>query len=440
MIGCKIIGLVPAFALCALAQWFDSPSALAQRVSEQTEHKLTFNFELRGRYEQHDGVAFGKDPDLENGVIRTRFAASYRPVSWLKFSGMLQDARSPWYGANAPNSVRDPVDLQESYLELFPDTKTGFGMTAGRRMISYGEGRLIGVPDWSPLARTYDHARVYYRWPKARLEFLFVSPVKIRLDGFNKPVLGDHIWGAYTVFPGLYKKTALDWYVLRREQNRPGGFTGGSTLAGTDKLRINTFGFRLYGPLPSAFAYSIEGAVQTGKVAVARQRAGAWVSRLSKDFSVSGKTLTASLEYKFASGNKDPHDLSRNGTFDQLYASNHDRFGHEDLFGWRNVHDLRSLEALAVTKAIAVNFMYNNLWLASARDALYNSQGRAIAQSAAGTAGRHIGQETDLFATYRHEHWLLGAGCGYFFAGDFVRHTTPGASPIYVYFFHDYSF
>ncbi len=436
----KLSSLAALLVPCAFAQVPDLPYSLAKAVSDETDHKLSLTLEVRGRYERRAGVTFGKDPELENGLVRTRFGASYKPATWLKFSGMLQDARSPWYGVNAPSTVRDPVDLHEAYFEIFPDAKTGFGASAGRRMVSYGEGRLIGVPDWTNLGRTYDNARAYYRFPRARIEFLFVSPVKIRLDGFNRPVLGDHIWGTYNVLPNLYRRSSADLYFLRREQNRPGGFTSGSKTLATDKLALETYGFRLYGPIEHGFAYSVEGALQTGKIAAARQRAGAWMSRVNKDFTLGGKALATSVEYKFASGTQDPSNLARSGTFDQLYASNHDKFGHQDLFGWRNIHDLRSLETYNATKSFAVNFMYNNLWLASARDALYNSQGRAISQSVSGAAGRHIGQETDLFATYRHEHWTIGAGYGYLFKGEFVRRTTPGVSPSYVYLFHTYSF
>ena len=84
--------------------------------------------------------------------------------------------------------------------------------------------------------------------------------------------------------------------------------------------------------------------------------------------------------------------------------------------------------------------MYDNFWLASRKDALYNSGGQAIVRSAAGTAGRHVGQETDLFVTYRYKHFLLGGGYGLLLAGEFLRKTSPGVSPSYWYLFHTYTF
>jgi hypothetical protein len=186
--------------------------------------------------------------------------------------------------------------------------------------------------------------------------------------------------------------------------------------------------------------YTLEGAAQTGHVGAARHRGAAWVSTITRRWDVFGKNLDLSAEYKYASGTEDPRDTTRVSTFDQLYGANHDRFGHTDLLGWRNLHNLRLQATHSTTKTFSVNVMYDELWLASPRDALYNSSGKAIARSADGSAGRHIGREADVFVTWKHRHFLFGAGYGYMFAGQFLRKTTPGANPSYAYVFHTYSF
>jgi hypothetical protein len=58
----------------------------------------------------------------------------------------------------------------------------------------------------------------------------------------QQAVLGDRLWGMYDSFPELIKYGVVDVYALRRDQNRPGGFTGAGTLA------INTFGGRATAP------------------------------------------------------------------------------------------------------------------------------------------------------------------------------------------------
>ena len=109
----------------ARAQSWDLGDRAASAVWDGTDHQLKLSFEQRGRYEDRTGNAFGKDPDLDTGLFRTRLGLSYVPVEWLKVSGMLQDSRAPWYGENAPNNIRDETDLHEAYIELFPERKSG---------------------------------------------------------------------------------------------------------------------------------------------------------------------------------------------------------------------------------------------------------------------------------------------------------------------------
>jgi hypothetical protein len=101
---------------------------------------------------------------------------------------------------------------------------------------------------------------------------------------------------------------------------------------------------------------------------------------------------------------------------------------------------VRSLDTLHVTKPLAISAMYNNWWLASPTDALYNSSGAAIVRSAKGTAGTHVGQEADVFGTYQASGWTFGAGMAHVFAGGFLRATTPGVNTNYLFVFQSYTF
>lgn len=427
-------------AVPAAAQLPLGLGAASSFVNSETNGYLDLHGEIRGRYESRTGTTFGKDPDIETGLVRTRLSLTFHPWAWLKFSGMIQDARAPWYGKGAPSNLRDYVDLQEGYVELFGDRDSGAGFSAGRRMLNFGEARLIGSPQWTNVTRTWDHARAYYRWKRLRLEALLLSPVKVQIADFNRPVLGDRIWGTYNALPEIWHKTLLEAYVLRHDQNREGGFTGGSTRLGTDRLRVNSFGFRLAGPLVQGLSYSLEGVVQNGKIGPAEHTAGAWYSSVTRPFMVAGRKLETSIEYKYASGTANPSNAAKSGTFDQLYPANHDKFGHEDLFGWKNLHHIRGLASYSISKSFTLNAMYSEFWLASDRDALYNGQGKAIVRSAAGIAGRHVGREADLFATYSAGPWLFGGGYGHFVAGHFLVKTSPAVGPVYLYLFHTYSF
>jgi hypothetical protein len=190
------------------------------------------------------------------------------------------------------------------------------------------------------------------------------------------------------------------------------------------------------GPIGTGLRLSIEGVAQNGSMGTLDHRAFAWHSTLSRAFQL-GWPVELSVEYNYASGSEDPE--RRSGTFDQLYPANHEKYGQADLFGWRNLHHMRSFDSIKFQK-LTVRLMYSSYWLASPRDALYNLQGRPIVRSPLGTAGRHVGHEADIFATYPWRGFLWGAGFAHFFAGEFVRNTTPGVNPRYVYFFQTYGF
>ena len=417
----------------AAAQLPNPGGELNQLLDQETGGRFRLIFEFRVRDESRTGNNFGLAKNLDNVLLRTRIGAQFDATDWFRISATGQDARAPDYGGVAPTTARDSMDLHEAFLEFFARRKTGFGAVFGRQVISLGEGRgrLIGDSQWTNTSRSYDTARLYYRLPSARIEVLMVSQVKILADKFNVPDLGDRVWGTYDTFTRIIPKGTVDFYLLRHDQNRPGGFTG------IGNLGTNTLGGRAEGPLPGRLKYSMETAIQDGHTGLVEHRGYAWFSGISRPVHV-GLPLDLEVEYKYAAGSRTA--ATRDGTFDQLYASNHDRFGRADLFGWRNIHNMRSLETLHVTKPLAISGMYNNWWLASPTDALYNSSGASIVRSAKGTAGTHVGQEADVFGTYQASGWTFGAGMAHVFTGDFLRATTPGVNTRYLFVFQSYTF
>jgi len=89
-----------------------------------------------------------------------------------------------------------------------------------------------------------------------------------------------------------------------------------------------------------------------------KQRAYAWFAGVSHEMTAWNKPLTSSAEYKLASGAR--LGATTSGTYDQLSPANHDKFGHLDLFGWRNLKTFQVLESLGITKALTLNEMYSD--------------------------------------------------------------------------------
>lgn len=384
--------------------------------------------ESRVRYESRSGLNFGRDVDTSAAILRQRLGLSWRPSEWVKISAMAQDCRAPLYGRPAPGSLRDPLDLQEGYAEIHQPGSEGLEISAGRRMISYGDARLIGSPQWANTTRTWDHARLSYRTRRARIDGLFLSPVDVNLNGFNRPRMDRRLWGAYTTVPSLRKGLSGEFYVLRHDQ----GFAGA--------LRTNSFGGRLVGKAASGWGFEAEGVMQSGRAGLKDHRGHGFFTSLNRRLDAAGRPLTLVAEYKHASGTNDPSNPSRSTTFDQLYPANHDKFGHEDLLGWRNIHNMRTQAGYGVHKLLTLTLMYDDSWLDSPRDAMYSLGGAPIARDPLGHSGRHIGRELDLFATVKLKKMTFGAGYGRFFAGEFVKKATPGAGPDLFYIYQDFRF
>jgi hypothetical protein len=424
-----VLIVLAASAALSLPGQNDPAQKGATALHKASDGQLTVQFEERTRWEEQYGVKFGKAVNQQDMLSRIRIGMQYRPSSWLTISAMGQDARAPFYGKPAPGTVRDTMDLQESWLSAATETKL-FNFSFGRRMLDYGETRVIGSPQWSNTSRTYDYARAEYASKKMILDGLMVSPVIVQQDSFNTPELGNRIWGAYAVFPKISRGSSIDAYALRHYENKIGGWTGTGTLG------TNTFGIRFYGPLPNHFNYSLEGIGQTGHQGLPNQRAYAWFAGVTRPATVFTLPLNLSLEYKEASGSR--YGSSHSATYDQLSPANHDKFGHMDQFGWRNLKTLKSLETLKLNKYASLNVMYTDEYLFSASDALYASNGTQLAISTKGAYGTRVGQELDSFMTFSAGNHTFYAGFGHFFKGQFIDKATPGINPRYFYIAQQY--
>src|SRR5207245_717831 len=77
-------------------------------------------------------------------------------------------------------------------------------------------------------------------------------------------------------------------------------------------------------------------------------------------------------EYNYASGDDNRHD-GRRQTFDQLYATGHDKFGLADQVGWRNIHHLRSGIEIHPSPRVLATARYHSWLLDTTAAGLYHA-------------------------------------------------------------------
>ncbi len=397
---------------------------------------IQFSGELRSRTEGVTGSGF--KPDADDAYLLTRILIGMRiqPKPWLKFMVQGQDAHVFWKNQHpAVPPYQDTFDLREGYVELGDTEKMTFGLRVGRQELNYGEKRLIGRSHWANASHSFDAIRGTFRHNGFRLEAFAASETKTRDLHFNEHTPGDYIYGLYAGTRKLVPNATFEPYFFWRRSS------GLLTETGTPgNLNFGTYGLRWVGKLPAHFDYGTEMARQAGSLGT--DTIGAWAGHWELGYTASRARYTPRfiVEFDYASGDHNPTDGHR-GTFDQLYAVNHDKFGISDQVGWRNIEHVRGGIEFNLKTNWQVEIKHNAWWLADSHDALYNASGHLVALVSSGAAGRFVGQESEIVTTYTFPHQVVAdAGFGHIFPGTFLLNATPGISHNFTYAQLTYTF
>jgi Alginate export len=386
-------------------------------------------------------------------LSRFRLGLTIAPNSWVKLFGQTQDSREAFSerpnvpGLNGADGD-DHWDLRQAYIAI-GDLKTfPLQVTVGRQAITYGDARLVADSRWGNFGRTFDAARVRFEEPHFWVEGFFMRPVQIERNQFNESDSADNFGGAYFSTDGLPFQTS-DLYVFYRDKkdNQPdlsptntidpqGSWNGPAARFVTIGTRLKSNPKKL-GP----WDYSGEFVYENGDL---------WASdRNSKRFDLSAFALAVSggytfkgclwsprlgFEYDFASGDDNPND-SESHSFQNLFPSNHDKYGLMDEFGWRNLHDLRFQLSAKPSKKVDLEFHYHAFWLANTDDFWFRNNGISTLRTKTPDgrdvrtigASNFAGQEIDFIVGVEPiPHVKISTGYSHFFAGQYLSDT--GAS------------
>lgn len=84
-------------------------------------------------------------------------------------------------------------------------------------------------------------------------------------------------------------------------------------------------------------------------------------------------------------------------------------------------------------KKLRVRSDFNEFYLATVEDGLYNSSGVSLVLNRKATSG-HIGSETNTVALYQYSKvWKFGAGLGHLFAGEYLKESKDSFGYTYPY-------
>jgi hypothetical protein len=405
------------------------------KLDESLPSWLRIGGDYRGRLEGPIGIKFAGTDDSYL-LDRLRVNVGIQAEEWLGFFAEVQDSQIFFNHqiANA-NPYEDKWTLWQAYAQAGSDT--GFAdVLAGRQVLRFGDERVIGPSDWTNVGRTFNVTRFDFHPNGYKVSVFASSVVPGENTDLHNALPGNNLYGVYGSFQNVVPRADFEPYVLWRVA------PSSSELPETLKrghLNEVTIGLHWKGTLPAAFDYDTEFDGQTGSLGASSVRAWAGYAAVGKTFSKAGATPRVFLEGNYASGTKNPSGRNWN-TFDQIYPSNHDKFGFADVVGRRNLVQFRTgIEEKPTTKWMFKQ-AFEGYWLATSNDNFYASGG-SIAVAAHPGANPHIGNELDLVAGYQPTRGVnFGFGYARMFAGQFLQTTTKGHDYSYPYAYFEYNF
>lgn len=398
---------------------------MAASVRAAEPAKLSFSGQIRTRGEATNVESFttaAKKRGVDQALLRVRLALDADAGRDVKGYLQIQDSRG--FGSEATVSTNTAnLDLHQAYFDVQNLAGVPLDLRAGRMELSYGDQRVVSPLDWNNVGRAWDGLRLRYRLERATLD-AFLTNVKQAGDTRRN----QHFWGFYAASKPLPNHEA-DLYLLGRDY---GDGTQTAELGSKGNLSDRTLGARFKGT-PEAWDYTGEAAWQFGRKAGQSVRAWALAATGGYTFQANLKPRVG-VEYDYASGDADSRD-NKVRTFDPLYPLGHAYQGYQDVFSWKNGHDLKASASIDPAAGWKVQGDYHKFLLDHSFDAWYDATGAVIARDTTGGSGRSIGDEIDLHVRGKIRD-SIGLWFGYsrFFAGHFVRNAANGKDRDWAFF------
>ncbi len=440
---------------------------------------LTIGGEARIRYEGRNNTSLSSNIKANESAAshRIRVNVGYDLTPDVSFFAQIQDARI--YGSEGPfgttaggqsgigavssqgqkgSGQGSGLDLHQGYILVKNIGLPGLSLKVGRQEIMYGDHRLFGNFNWSQVGNSFDAVKLMYSTQMADVDLFWARIFEteigggctgdaVNCSGVLFPASGtagttdQNIYGLYVTLKPIPNWTIEPYYFLLQD-TRPFGTlaaaacvpacTFENTPQAPDQTR-NTVGGRINGKAGGLDA-TAELAWQFGGISSGASQnhdmhinAHAEALRVGYTFEPVPMRPRVGIEVTYASG--DSCNAANNcaavghyNTFDNLFPTNHFKFGAMDLGSWRNMVTYQAVFDVkpdAVSK-LQVNFAI--LRLANHLDNWYRAGQVPYGVTNAANTASSIGRELDIhyWRTFK-EKFKAEIGVGHFWAGDYLK-------------------
>jgi hypothetical protein len=336
---------------------------------------------------------------------------------FTQFKSGLEDGRN---GGPRPTD-RNDFDLNQAFFDVRAPWSQTDSLTfrVGRQELAYGSSRLISVRDAPNVHLTFDGVKSIFQIGAWRVDAFAVKPVRTKVGVFDDdPDPNQNFWGLYAVAPVSWIPGGhADLYYLGLERDEA-HFDQGTA----HELR-HSVGSRIWGR-KSGWDYNLEFVYQFGSFGSGDIQAWTAASDVGFTFEKTPLKPRLGLKANVTSGDNNPSNADLQ-TFNPLFPRGA-YFGEPALIGPANHIDIHPSLDLSLVQNLLLSLSWDCFWRESTRDSIYGPAVNLI-QSGNTSNARYVGNQAEAMLEWRLDrHLTLTADYAHFFAGDFLKQTTPG--------------
>lgn len=384
---------------------------------------LTFGGEIRERYEYYHNNLWGRGPQDDDGYLLQRYMvhadAHFGDVFRLftQFKSGLEEGRN---GGSRPTD-QDKFDLNQAFFDVRIQCSKEDSLTfrVGRQELVYGSSRLISAREAPNVRLPFDGFKTMLNVGDWRVDAFAVKPVRTKGDVFDDDSNpNQNFWGLYAVTPVSWLPGGnIDLYYLGLDRKNA-SFDQGEAR----ELR-HTLGTRIWGR-NAAWDYNFEFVYQFGSFGNGEIQA--WTAASDTGFTFEQALFKPRLRLKLnATSGDDNPDNAGLQTFIPLFPRGA-YFGEPALIGPANHIDVHPQVDMALRRDLTLTLDWDCFWRESTRDGIYGPAANLL-QSGKTSNARYIGHQAEAMLEWRMDrHFSVTGDYAHFFAGSFLKQTTPG--------------
>ncbi|AHE55508.1 alginate export family protein [Sphingomonas sanxanigenens] len=380
---------------------------------------LTTGVEARSRFEGYANTDWGARPDDSYVWHRLMPYADLHAGKVRLFAQPILSAISDVDRPKAPVDTTG-VDILQAFAEVELDiaARTSLRISAGRKLLSLGAGRLIDTRYGPNVPQAFDGSEARLTGPTYQITAIYVRPVDTSPGGFNDRTSRQKaVWGAYATnwFKGD-RKSGIDLYYL--------GYRDAAAVfdQGADKQMIHSFGARLFGDT-GKLHWNLETLLQRGTFGDGRVAAWGFASEIGYRFTQTSLRPEIALTTDVISGDHDPDDATL-GTFNPMFPRG-SYFASQAPIGPRNIIHIQPSATIHPHEAVTLSLKGVAYWRESRHDGIYAIPGFLV-RSGRHSDARFVGKQIEFAMAWQATPELnLSASMSSFAPGRFIRETGP---------------